>query len=136
MKKILTLSVSVTFLLLNTSCNPDSTTVGDQNLITSTDTSGLLVCKLVGPEFQKRKTELQAEIFSKVESVNEVPDGFIFHFKDEGDFLQKLADLMLAEQKCCPFFQFDLSVKSYNQGIDWKISGTPEVKEMLRSMVN
>ncbi|MCG8321734.1 MAG: hypothetical protein MI921_19695 [Cytophagales bacterium] len=54
--------------------------------------------------------------------------------KPKGDFIEKLADDMLAEKKCCPFLQFDLSIQANNTGV-WKISGSPRAKEMIKSMV-
>ncbi|MDN5214874.1 hypothetical protein QQ020_22530 [Fulvivirgaceae bacterium BMA12] len=93
------------------------------------------VCQLTGPELAKRKAKLQEEVFSQVKQITEVENGYVFHFADDDDFLLKLMDYMLAEKKCCAFFQFDLSVKAHGGGIDWKISGPAEAKEMLRLLV-
>lgn len=97
--------------------------------------SDLVVCKLVGPEFQKRKAELQKQVFAKVTSYKEVENGYVFSFIDQADMLETLADYMLTEHKCCPFFDFDLSVKAHNGGIEWTISGPPQVKDMIGSLL-
>ena len=89
-------------------------------------------CQLSEPELIKRKAELQKEIFSKVKNIEEVSEGYVFHFEDKEDFLLKLVDYILAEKKCCPFFNQELSIKANQGGISWKISGTSEVKEMLK----
>lgn len=94
-----------------------------------------LVCQLTGPELQARKADLQQVVFSKVTAVDEVETGFVFRFADQGDFLRLLVDYMIAEQACCPFFQFDLSIQPNHGGIAWQISGPPAAKEMLRDFI-
>lgn len=94
-----------------------------------------LVCQLTGPEMQVRKAALQQVIFSKVTAFDEVETGFVFHFADQDDFLLHLIDYMLAEQACCPFFQFDLSIQANHGGIVWQVSGPPAAKEMLKSLI-
>ncbi len=97
--------------------------------------SGQYLCQLTGPELAKRKAKLQEEVFSQVLKITEAEDGYVFYFADDDDFLLKLMDYMLAEKKCCSFFQFDLSIKAHKGGIAWKISGAAEAKEMLRVLV-
>lgn len=102
----------------------------------STLASGSLVCQLTGPELQKRKSALQKEVFAHVKEIEEVDDGYVFHFADDDDFLLKLADYIMAEKKCCPFFKFDLSIQAYKAGIAWKVSGNSEVKAMVKMFVD
>ena len=121
---------------MNIACSQNKDINENRMIMDSTSASGLFVCKLTGPELQKRKAALQQEIFSQVKELKEVENGYIFHFMDEGDFIEKLVDYMLAEKKCCPFFQFDLSILANNAGIAWKITGPPEAKEMIKSLVD
>lgn len=106
-----------------------------QIIMDSTIGSSLFVCKLTGPELQRRKAALQKEIFAQVERVTEFDNGYIFYFKDEGDFIEKLVDYTLAEKKCCPFFQIDLSIKPDSEGIEWKLSGPDGVKEIMKNLL-
>ncbi len=98
-------------------------------------TSEPLVCKLTGPEFRKRLDELRTIVFAKVESYEELENGYVFKFEDDEDFLPKLMDYMLSERKCCPFFDFNLSVKSKRGGPDLTVSGPDGAKEMIEMMI-
>ena len=99
------------------------------------DSNNPIVCNLTPPEFQERTAELEKKIFAQVVEHQELEDGYIFHFKDEDNFLDLLVHYVLAEQKCCPFFQFDLVIKAYGQGLSLTLSGPPEAKEMIKMMV-
>lgn len=110
--------------------------IDNQESIMKMEASEVFACKLQGPELMKRKAALEKEVFSKVKSIEEKSDGYLFLFEDKGDFLLTLVDYMLAEQKCCPFFQFDLMIKANHAGVGLKVSGPPQVKEMIKMMLN
>ena len=97
--------------------------------------SQLLVCKLNGPELIERKQALQKEVFSQMISYEELEKGFLFRFAFEENFLIKLTDYMLAEKKCCPFFQYELKIQPHAEGIELAVSGEGEAKEMVRSLI-
>ena len=118
------LGLSIAFAQSNDS-PPNSPTMDSQ----------LLVCKLNGPELIERKQALQKEVFAQMISYEELEKGFIFRFAFEENFLIKLTDYMLAEKKCCPFFQYELKIKAHTAGIELAVSGEGEAKEMVRSMI-
>ncbi|MEM8891121.1 MAG: hypothetical protein AAGD28_24295 [Bacteroidota bacterium] len=97
--------------------------------------SQLMVCKLNGPELIKRKQALQKEVFSQMDSYEELEKGFLFRFTFEENFLIKLTDYMLAEKKCCPFFQYELKIQPHAEGIELAVSGEGEAKEMVRELL-
>ncbi len=101
----------------------------------STANSSFLVCKLSGPELQKRKAALQLEIFSNVKKYLELENGYAFYFDDREGFLEKLLDYMLAERKCCPFFEFDLTIKPDNEGIELSLTGPDGVKDLMNELI-
>ena len=98
--------------------------------------SQLLVCKLNGPELIERKQALQKEVFAQMISYEELEKGFLFRFDFEENFLIKLTDYMLAEKKCCPFFQYELRIKAHAEGIELAVSGEGEAKEMVRELLS
>ncbi len=102
----------------------------------STVNSSLFVCKLTGPELQKRKAALRKEVFSKVRKFEEVEDGFHFCFADREGILERLADYILAERKCCPFFQFELTIKPDKGGVELKLCGPKGAKSMIRELMD
>ncbi len=134
MKNLWILVSLLSFVFITTyaqDLNFNQTTV----IMDSTINSPFLVCKLTGPELQKRKTALQKEIFSNVRKLEELDDGFLFYFEDKDDFLEKLMDYTLAEKKCCPFFRIGLTIKPDSEGIELKLTGPDGAKEMMKELV-
>ncbi len=101
--------------------------------IDSAQSAQLIVCKLSGPELQKRKEALRKEVFASLERSERLENGYIFHFLDKEGLLIKIADYMVAEHECCPFFDFDLAVRSGR--ITWTIAGPPEAVTMIESFI-
>lgn len=98
-------------------------------------TNGALACLLTDAELAERKKALQKEIFVKVKKVEEVDDGYLFHLDNIENLLPNLFHFILLEKECCPFFQQDVTIRSNNAGIIWKVSGKDGVKEMLNQML-
>ena len=131
MKRILNFSLAFLWLSLSVVSAQSNDSPPNSN----TMESQLLVCKLNGPELVKRKQALQQEVFAQMISYEELEKGFLFRFNFEENFLIKLTDYMLAEKKCCPFFQYELKIKAHTAGIELAVSGKGEAKEMVRSLI-
>ena len=93
-------------------------------------------CHLTDSEFVERKLSLQKEVFSNVIKVEEVENGYLFHFDDAPTFLPKLFQYIQAEKECCPFFQQDVSFKPNGAGITWKLSGAMGIKDIIQQMMD
>lgn len=106
-----------------------------QETMSTIPTENPIVCSLSGAELVARKTELQKKVFSRMKSVKESKHGYLFSFEFEEELAQNLFHYILAEQKCCPFFQQEVSIQANNAGILWEVKGTIEVKEMLKEML-
>lgn len=95
----------------------------------------LMVCKLTGPELQQRKQELQTEIFRKIKNLRELKDGYSFEFDNEDGLELTIADYLLAERKCCPFFKISYIIHPFNEGLEFHLTGSPEVKTTLLAII-
>lgn len=93
-----------------------------------------VVCLLEGAAFIKRKEILQKEIFDKMSDVKELEDGYIFYFKYDEAFFMTLADYTISENKCCPFFTFDIKLHNTND-IQLKVTGPAPAKDMIKSLL-
>lgn len=92
-----------------------------------------LVCTLAGAELAERKEKLQSDIFSKVKTTEEIELGYAFTFEYDEQFIMKMTDYVLAENNCCPFLQFDISLKA-KIDVVLKITGTSQqAKEMIKT---
>ena len=94
---------------------------------------GALSCSLTSAELQDRIALLKTEIFPNLTRKEELADGFIYYFEDEGDIAIKILEFIGKEKECCPFFKFDVSVLPFEKGIALQISGSEGVKDFLLS---
>ncbi len=67
-----------------------------------------IACALTEPDLIDRKELLKEEIFSKVIESKETDYGYTFYFKDENNLLEKVTEFIMGEQKCCPFFSYNI----------------------------
>lgn len=118
-----------------TTAAQDSIPTKNEDTMNMNSTVSGFSCLLTSSELVERKHELQQEVFSEVKKVEEVNDGFLFHFNDDEKLLSNLFYYILAEKACCPFFQQDISIGSDHSGITWKVSGKTGVKEVLQEML-
>ena len=98
--------------------------------------STAIVCSLTEPKLIERKALLKREIFSKVIESKESDYGYIYFFKDENDLLEKLSKFIIEEQKCCPFFTYNISIQSNTNGIALEIAGPIGAKMLLRNIMD
>jgi len=94
---------------------------------------GALSCSLTSVELRDRIALLRTEIFPNLTKKEELADGFIYYFDDEGDIAIKILEFIGKEKQCCPFFKFDISVLPFKKGIALQISGSKGVKDFLLS---
>ena len=94
---------------------------------------GALSCSLTSAELQDRIALLRTEIFPNLTKKEELAEGFIYYFEDEGDLAVKILEFIGKEKQCCPFFKFDFSILPFKKGLALQISGSAGVKEFLLS---
>lgn len=95
----------------------------------------LIACQLTNADFAKRKAALQADLFAHVQQIEELPDGYRFHFADEADRLATLMQYIQAEKACCPFLTQEMRILPHQKGLIWSVTGEAAVKEFLDGMV-
>lgn len=91
-----------------------------------------LACSLTAAELRARGEE-NASLFTRAQSVEELPDGYRFVFPAEADDARELLRFILAERACCPFFTFELTFPSPHQSIHLVVRGREGVKEIIRA---
>lgn len=90
-------------------------------------------CTLPKAELLEKKAELAKEIFAKIKAIKELAAGYQLVFDDTEGMALRVADFMLAENICCPFLNFDLSLLAFKKGIALGITGEPEkTKNFMR----
>ena len=75
---------------------------------------------------------LSTELFLRLaRSVRELQDGYAFQFEHDPQLFRKLAEWVLVEQKCCPFFTFVLELEPTG-GLIWlRVTGPAGAKVLI-----
>jgi hypothetical protein len=93
-----------------------------------------LACDLnaFGAEEHKRYVSLTKQLRSAIVEERELNDGYAFQISVERLSPTTIAEWIMLEQKCCPFFEFDLRFEA-NRGPVWlDLTGQPGVKDFIR----
>jgi hypothetical protein len=83
------------------------------------------------PAQAARKEVVTKKLWASLQEYRELPDGYEFRFPADVDCVQTIAEWMVLERLCCPFFSFDLELEG-EEGAPWlRVTGRPGVKEFI-----
>ena len=85
------------------------------------------------PEQHKRHSELLSQMMASQQEIVELPDGYALRFIATPQLFQDLAEFVVYEHLCCPFFDLDLSLERERGPLWLRIRGRTGVKEFIRS---
>lgn len=93
-------------------------------------------CKMTDKEQRERSQTLRKELFSKVQEVQELKDGYGLKLPGTEAMIDKIHEHVKIEKECCPFFEFEITMKPEHGPVWLKFKGGQQVKEMLRADMN
>ena len=96
----------------------------------------VIACLLSEREAAIRGEELAGGLFTTVEEVAELPDGFGYRFSSDGSPLEPLLEFIAAERRCCPFLTFELAFEPYVGPLWLRLRGSPPVKAFIAEAFN
>jgi hypothetical protein len=87
---------------------------------------------------EKRQKHLSAsrELFSQVENVRELANGYEFSLADAPELLPKLAEFVSLEKLCCPFLSFTIEIAADAGPVSLRLTGRDGVKAFIREEVS
>lgn len=97
----------------------------------SDETQRTLACNLSEAQKQDRRPRVEALFLQRLEAVHETDAGYAFEFDASSDNLQRVFEFVDAERKCCPFFQFDITIPHDEGPVQLEIGGSDRVKEFV-----
>ncbi len=83
-------------------------------------------------EKRKRRRVLVEQLSQTVTGLTELETGFLLQLRNDGSVREIAEELMVLEQKCCPFLEFALQGAHSGDSIWLSITGKDGVKEFLR----
>jgi hypothetical protein len=79
----------------------------------------------------KRYNEILLKLNSERQSVKELKDGYGFCFKADSQLIQDVAEFIVYERLCCPFFDFELAVEQDSNRLWLRLRGQDGIKEFI-----
>jgi hypothetical protein len=80
---------------------------------------------------RKRYKEIIAKLNVERHAVKELNDGYAFRFKAESQLIRDIAEFIVYERLCCPFFDFELAVEQDSNRLWLRLRGQEGIKEFI-----
>jgi hypothetical protein len=82
---------------------------------------------------RKRQLALLTRMKQLRQEVRELPDGYGLRFPPDATVFQELAEFVVNERLCCPFFDFELKLAREGGPLWLNLTGRTGVKEFIRA---
>jgi hypothetical protein len=94
-----------------------------------------IACQLgvFSPEERQRYQTVRKRIEAAVIRIVEVDGGYVLHLPDDDVMLAVVAEWIALERRCCPFFEFIVSVGGSEPSIRVAMTGSQEVTRFLET---
>jgi hypothetical protein len=89
----------------------------------------------IPPEERGQHIAAIKAVFGAVEEVRELPDGYSFLLANEAALLLKVADFLVKERLCCPFFGFTLRIEPEGGAVWLNLTGREGVKPFIQAEI-
>lgn len=89
--------------------------------------------KALNPTERSAHTQLSEKLISSRKRIVETEKGYEFQFNSTDISLAELAQWVVAEAKCCPFFDFHIDLEEKGSLLCLRLTGEPGIKDFIRS---
>jgi hypothetical protein len=98
-------------------------------------TQGRFYCnvKALTPAERARHKQMTEKLMSVRKEVVETEKGYEFQYSPSDISLLELADWVIAEGRCCPFFDFHIDLEQEGSLLCLRLSGAEGIKGFIRS---
>ncbi|HMD31361.1 MAG TPA: hypothetical protein VKG84_05600 [Candidatus Acidoferrales bacterium] len=136
MKTVLTATAAILLLGLLAGSQAGTTTAprqANQGSAEKIETTPFY-CNMHGlnPEQRKRKTELDGILRGTRTGARELPDGFEFQFPADPATFRTVAEWVVMERACCPFFDLELRLEREGGPFWLRLTGREGVKKFIK----
>jgi hypothetical protein len=108
-------------------------TAGQEKQIVTAQSKFYCNSKALRPEERARHKQLTDKLTSMRKEVVETEKGYEFQYSPSDVSLLELADWVVAEGKCCPFFDFHIDLEQEGTLLCLRLTGTDGIKAFIRS---
>jgi hypothetical protein len=83
-------------------------------------------------EQRRRHQSLSAQLRAAVQETRELPDGYSFRLPSDEATIQRTAEWIVLERRCCPFIAFGLEAGRENGPLWLSLTGREGIKPFLK----
>ena len=80
-----------------------------------------------------RHEELTKKLFAKKIATLEIERGYEFQYRPEDVSVAEVAEWVVAESKCCSFFDFHIDLEEQGRLVCLRLTGAEGIKQFIRS---
>lgn len=91
---------------------------------------------VLSPDQRLKHLETSRELFSKVQEIKEVADGYEFRIGDDANVIVTVAEFVALEKLCCPFVNFAINVEAEVGPVTLRLTGREGVKDFVREEIS
>ena len=89
--------------------------------------------KALTPEQRAHHKQLSEKLLAARKQIVEMERGYEFQYSPADVSLAELADWVVAESKCCPFFDFHMDLENEGKLICLRLTGEEGIKAFIRA---
>ncbi len=101
--------------------------------VTTTQSKFFCNTKALTPEERAHHKQLGNKLMAARKETVEIEKGYEFQFSPQDVTLAELADWVVAESKCCPFFDFHMDLENEGKLICLRLTGEEGIKQFIRA---
>lgn len=99
----------------------------------TTDTAFYCNVKALNPNERTRHNRLTEKLLAERKATVETGNGYELQFSPADVTVTEIAEWVIAESKCCPFFDFHIDLENAGKLICLRLTGRDGVKEFIRA---
>lgn len=103
----------------------------------NTEKQSPLACNMtaIAPDQRPKHLATSRELFSRIEKVRELPNGYEFRLADGPALISQVAEFVSLEKLCCPFLNFVIEVEAEGGPVSLRLTGRDGVKAFIREEI-
>lgn len=104
-----------------------------ENQMTTTQSKFYCNIKALTPDERAHHKQLGDKLMAERKEIVEMPNGYEFQFSPKNVTVAELADWVVEESKCCPFFDFHIDLENEGTLICLRLTGEEGIKQFIRA---
>jgi len=101
--------------------------------MTTTQSKFYCNIKALTPEERAHHKQLSEKLMAARTEVVDMGNGYEFQFSPKDVTLAELADWVVNESKCCPFFDFHIDLENEGKLVCLRLTGEEGIKQFIRA---